>query len=425
MSKLSRVDIIVPTWNNIQYLLPMVSSVYTHKFYYPFRLIVVNNGHPESMLAVPTVPEIKIVQAGGNLGWEGGLKLGLQHADSDFVMFANDDIMIPTGSKTWLRNMMAYMGVPIIGAVGPTSNVVMGSQNIFMPVPEEFLYARFLIGFCMLLRREALEKAGGIDEGLPGGDDLDLSIRLRDAGYTLICDRNTFVYHHGFKTGERIHGTADKVNGWNSEQMSEKTNTALIRKHGFRKWYETLYFQSEAMVGDSSDTEGKIVRENVKGEKVLELGCGGQKTVPHAFGVDWYAKGEDIPTVRQRSVADFQADVTQLPDEIGIGAYDTIIARHILEHCIDPVEVVEHWKKFLKPEGGRLLIAVPNEGVTASIPSNPEHRHVFTPESLARLLKLVGFKVESGFTYGGSCVVVADTRSVPAFSLAPEVAGVA
>ena len=90
----------------------------------------------------------------------------------------------------------------------------------------------YLIGFCLLVRRSALDEVGGIDSTLPGGDDIDLSIRLRQAGYTLVCDRHSFVYHYGYRTGERVHGDRTVPGGWNSPQMIQATANALIAKHG-------------------------------------------------------------------------------------------------------------------------------------------------------------------------------------------------
>jgi cellulose synthase/poly-beta-1,6-N-acetylglucosamine synthase-like glycosyltransferase len=112
----------------------------------------------------------------------------------------------------------------------------MGIQNIFATGTQNVVAVNFLVNFCCMVRRSALEKAGGIDDTLPGGDDLDQSIRLRKAGYRLLCNKNTFVYHHGFKTVERVHGDSTIQGGWNSVQMMERTNFALINKHGLKEW---------------------------------------------------------------------------------------------------------------------------------------------------------------------------------------------
>lgn len=388
---MATIDLICPSWNNEQYLVPFLNSILPLRGAYPFRLIIVNNGHPGLRQIIPDMECIKFVQAPDNLGWEGGLKLGLQHSDAEYVMFINDDVHIPTSSENWLRNMLSCFQYPGVGAVGPTSNCVMGSQAIWVNINRLYHKVPFLIGFCMLLKRSILDEVGGVDDTLPGGDDLDLSIRLRDKGYHLICDRRAFVYHHGFKTGTRVFGGAEQDGGWNSPQMSERTTLALIKKHGLKKWYATIAQPFYDSIERSDDSEGKLILSWIRGKRVLELGCGGQKTVPEAIGVDFYGKGELIPIINQRSVADVKSSVLDMPKTIG--KFDTIIARHILEHTVDPLKTIKHWSEFLIP-GGQLIIAVPDDRLVESIPMNPEHKHVFTAESLTTLCKAAGLVVE-------------------------------
>ena len=81
--------------------------------------------------------------------------------------------------------------------------------------------------------RSALEEIGGLDERWTvGGDDIDLSIRLRAAGYRLILDRRVFVYHHAFKTGNRLYGNSRIPGGWNSQQMATRVYDMVAEKHG-------------------------------------------------------------------------------------------------------------------------------------------------------------------------------------------------
>ena len=231
-------DIIIPTWNNLPYLTPCLQSIFTNTEGNSFRTVIVNNGEPEHTKPFEGNERIHILQQPRNLGWEGGLEAGLKSSDSPFVMFMNDDTFVPPSQPNWIQNLLKHFEDPDCAAVGPSSNVVMGSQNIFIPIQEKVFKSKFLIGFCMIVRRDSLEKAGGIDKSLPGGDDLDLSIRLRDLGQYLLIDRNVFVYHHGFKTGERVEGNHTQENGWNSVQKIERTNHALIRKHGLKKFLD-------------------------------------------------------------------------------------------------------------------------------------------------------------------------------------------
>ncbi len=403
-----KIDIIIPTWNNFDQLAQMVMSVTLYRGIYPMHLIIVNNGEPEmSDLPFFDHPDITVLTPGENLGWEGALKLGLEHSKSEFVMFANDDIYIPECSKTWISKLLQPFHDSSVGAVGPATNVAMGPQGIFNQRNQQAgngLYqVPYLIGFCMLLRRSALDKAGGVDDSLPGGDDLDLSMRLIDAGYRLILDASTFVYHWGFSTGTRVYGNHTKPGGWNSPEMGEKTNQALIRKHGLKRWHQCVYGQFTSMdyqIGNfEGDVEGDLVRSLITGNKVVELGVGGNKTVKGSIGVDEVPKGEVIPILSYNTIseADVVADVTE-PLPFKDGEFDTLIARHILEHCQDTLKTLRQWAKVVQ-SGGKIFVVVPNQQEGSTIPMNPEHLHSFTPESIKNLAEAAGLQVLEVMTH--------------------------
>ena len=394
------VTVLMPTMDNPQYLVPCLTSMFGNTpMANIFRIVLIDNGKTpcETFLPPDIRKQVEIVRTGANLGWEGGLLEGLKHVpeETEFILFCNDDVHIPTSSYMWLYEMLDGMRNPKVGAVGPSSNVVMGPQNIFVEQRSHVFYANYLIGFCMLVRKEALLKAGGVDSTLPGGDDLDLSIRLIDAGYKLLVDRKAFVYHHGFKTGTRVKGDVNSPDGWNSYDMWHKTNTALIKKHGFARWQQMLMGpmpkeEIDRPFTHSKDTEGQVIIQMMDFAKppVYELGCGAQKTTSVAIGVDFIAKGEKIDTLNGAlSVADIIADVSK---ELPFKDANTIIARHILEHMTDPLEALVHWREAMK-KGGRLIIAVPNEELFRTIPVNREHKHAFTPAFLAKLLHVTGF----------------------------------
>lgn len=398
MSQNSVVDILIPSWNNPQFLQPALQSLlHTKTAENLFHIYVINNGHKESCDWI-NHPDVTVLQAGENLGWEGGLKLGLSHSKAPYVMFLNDDTYIPDSSRMWINQMLQHFKNPKVAAVGPSTNVVMGLQNIFATTAYQVFRAKFLIGYCMLVRRSYLDEVGGVDDSLPGGDDLDLSIRFRDAGYYLFVDREVFVYHHGFKTGTRLHGDHTTSGGWNSYEFKEKTDTALIRKHGFRKWADVMsgVYQMDFTPEKTQaweDAEGDLIRERIKKGVTLDLGCGGNKTIPDAIGVDMIKKDDVVETLMAgtKSSADVNADVSEpLPFEKEYA--DTIIARHILEHLHNPYKVIRQWVDVLK-KGGKLIIAVPDDRKIGSITMNIEHKHAFTPDFLADVIKECGLKV--------------------------------
>ena len=123
----------------------------------------------------------------------------------------------------------------------------------------------------------------------------------------------------------------------------------------------------------------------------IDVGCGHRKTAPHCIGVDLLAAGE-IGSAGvmegQRSQADVRAsgdDLPMFPD----GSMDFVISRHNLEHYVDVVKALEEWRRVLRP-GGHLALVLPDEDCLDTLALDPTHKHAFTPESLRRLIALVG-----------------------------------
>lgn len=333
-----------------------------------------------------------VLTPGKNLGWEGGLELGLKSAQGQFICFQNDDTLIPHATKDLYSQLLWPFNNQNVAAVGPATTTAAGWHSCFNPnSPRTLIEVPFLIFFTAMVRRTHLEQAGGIDTSAPGGDDLDLCMRLRKLGKNVLLNPDAFIIHHAFKTGERVKGGADKPGGWNSKEMSERTSRWLIQKHGFKFYLETLRGFDYNFVS-KPDVEGDEVARFAQGKKIVELGCGFRKTLPQAIGVDICPKGEVPLNIHTplATVADIQADVTK-PLPRAVWEADTVIARHILEHCIDTVDTLRNWNSIVKM-GGRLVIAVPNQDVIGSIPLNPEHVHAFTAESLKHIVEACGFK---------------------------------
>ena len=122
-------------------------------------------------------------------------------------------------SKNWIKNLLAHFNSPKVGAVGPVSNYVAGSQKMELYSKKDYTSnktidevseyfeknnkgkskeTKLLIGFCLALRKSVLDELGYLDEKLfLGNDDLEISWRLRENGYNLKIATDTFIYHEG------------------------------------------------------------------------------------------------------------------------------------------------------------------------------------------------------------------------------------
>jgi len=131
---------------------------------------------------------------------------------------------------------------------------------------------------------------------------------------------------------------------------------------------------------------------------VLEIGCGHRKTLDSAIAVDLTPGGEAGVwgnVAGMISAADAAADGSCLPFKSQ--SFDTLVARHNLEHYVDIIGVLREWHRVLR-KGGQLVVVVPDEqrfpGRTLDL--DPTHYHAFTETSLWKLVEVTSFSpVES------------------------------
>lgn len=414
-------DIIMPTFNGGQIFENCIKSL-VRSTSEPFRLIVVNNGTEE--LEINGFNNTVIIKNSSNLGWIGGINAGLkwcrENSKSKFICFLNDDIQVLDHDYGWLTKLIySFQLDENIGGVGPTSNAIMGYQSITHIGLPPAVEATRLSGMCFMVRRDVVEMIGLLDDSLPGGDDLDYSIRIRDAGYKLCICRRSFLIHHYASTGKRVHGAY-----WDSRDHTEAINHALIRKHGFKKWISCVTDTIEGTRGyDFMDPEEKFALAELEpyiGSLVLDLGCGGKKLHESFTGVDIRSPGTmGVGANLDHDVAcDIVSDCADL-SMYKDGEVDAILARHILEHMIDPIKALREWRRVLKDDG-KLVVMVPDYRFSEAISCDPSHTHAFTPDSLASLLDAVGgFSIEKVENVKPGYVTMMSINKVP--SIVPRV----
>jgi len=223
------IDVIIPTFANEYWLTRCLKSIADGPAKDIRSIIIVDNhgGLDENNYRDLYLP-IQVIRPGENLGWTRALKFAYPRVTSEFVMFLNDDTEFETKPDR-IEILLDHFKDPEVAAVGPGTGVAMGRQALPGPPLEP---TKVLIGFCMLVRKSALDEVGGIHDQWNIGDDVDLSIRFSKAGKKLLIDRRVFVYHHAFKTGTRIYGPARSKGGWNSLDMVSGITQKLVMEHG-------------------------------------------------------------------------------------------------------------------------------------------------------------------------------------------------
>ncbi len=170
---------------------------------------------------------------------------------AQFILILDNDARIPDGDKDWLERWMRHFDDPEVGAAGATSDRVAGYQQI-LKVPEVYLkewqnpksgdhgetgpiFVPWLISFACMYRKEAMAKiadpCGLWDERFEPGnsEDIDASLRLREAGYKCALSSDIYVHHDmsatftkNFDFGELLRTNHAKlVKKWGQEKLTK------------------------------------------------------------------------------------------------------------------------------------------------------------------------------------------------------------
>ncbi|HEY9173466.1 MAG TPA: glycosyltransferase, partial [Verrucomicrobiae bacterium] len=205
----------------------------------PHEIIVVDNGSndgtPEFLREwLAKTPHGIVIHNETNLGFAAGNNQGLALARGQNVVLLNNDTVVTAG---WLEGMLDVLRrEPDTGVVGPMSNRVSGPQFVsevgytdLSGLPafakqwaqthagQSFEVGR-AVGFCLLARREVIERIGGLDERFGSGnfEDDDFCIRARLAGFRIRIAKDVFIHHTGSQTfkGAKIDYRSAMLRNW-------------------------------------------------------------------------------------------------------------------------------------------------------------------------------------------------------------------
>jgi GT2 family glycosyltransferase len=161
---------------------------------------------------------IVITRNEANLGFARGCNQGLTRARGDYLVFLNNDTVV---TARWMEGLVrwALHDWPEVGMVGAVTNYSAAPQQVPVGYRElndmpAFAASRGrqyagraldfgrLTGFCLLARRDVLQRVGKFDEryGLGFFEDDDLCTRVREAGFRLLVALDVFIHHFGSRT---------------------------------------------------------------------------------------------------------------------------------------------------------------------------------------------------------------------------------
>ncbi len=214
---------VVVTWNSAEVLPGFVSSLRAASSA-PYDVVVVDNASPQGP---PPAGDVRLIEAGGNLGYGKAANLGVSGATGDVVVVANPDVQWEPGALDEL--VAALDRWPRAGCVGPAIRTPEGqlypSARAFPSLGRGVGHALlgpfwpgnpwtrsyraevgsphegttgWLSGSLMVLRREAFEQVGGFDpKFFMYCEDMDLCRRLAEAGWQNVYVPSAVITHVG------------------------------------------------------------------------------------------------------------------------------------------------------------------------------------------------------------------------------------
>ena len=412
-----KICVVCPTWNNFPFLVRMVESLRDVIQETDWRLVVIDNGSTDQtagylrQLKQKGVP-LTILSQDENLGFIKATNLGMREAKpGEIICLANDDIQFT--DPTTLARLADDLADPKAGMVVPVSDYVMHLQKLDLSwqIPKVKHETGAVVYFCGLWRYETYQEIGGLDErfGIGGCDDLDLSIRLKEAGYKLLIDRTVFVKHYGSATLMRTEGgqegyvklDADKrkilIEKWGEQKVAELFRLPDFLLYG-PQYYANFghggYQRNAFWLAEWKRIATKIV-ETLHPKNILDAGCAHGMLVEglmdigglSAWGLDIsdfaisQARADIQPRLRVGSVVDALSPQDQ---------FDLIACIEVLEHlnAADGEKAVAN----LCAHTERVLFSSsPNDHTEAT------HVNVQSPEYWDTLFARHGLSKDSGY----------------------------
>ncbi len=204
-------DIIMVTWNEPVMTARALESIHRNAAH-PYRLIVVDNAsNPETVALLEEAAQSKrygemvLIRNPENLGWIKAINKGLEQSSAKYLCLLNNDIVT---TPNWLAYMVEAMErYPVAGLANPQERKLYHTANrdwdsyarrLAEKHRREIIEIDYASGFCMMIRRELVEKIGKFDEifGMGYYEDEDYSRRALVAGYRCIRVMDALVLHH-------------------------------------------------------------------------------------------------------------------------------------------------------------------------------------------------------------------------------------
>ena len=183
------ISIVIPTYNHCEDLLkPCLESIRQYTDMDQVEILVVANGCTDNTreyvqsLGAP----FKLLWYDESLGFTKATNEGLRKSQGDYVVILNNDtVLLEQKHNAWLDMLQKpFLDSSDVGLTG------------ILELPCQYVKEKFFVFFCVMISQEVLASVGYLDEVFsPGsGEDTDLCLRIRNAGFKTVFADTTILY---------------------------------------------------------------------------------------------------------------------------------------------------------------------------------------------------------------------------------------
>jgi hypothetical protein len=247
----------IVSWNTKEYLLPCIDSILQKKGSIPVEIIIVDNGSRDGSgeEVKKQFPGIHLIENGRNLGFAKAVNQGLRVSSGRYLLLLNPDTQLRQGA---IENLVSFMGrhaeagiagAQLLNEDGSKQNSIanfpsLATELLNKSVLRRVFPRRFpgrdrvypepievdsVIGACMMVRREALDQVGFLDEDyFLFLEETDWCYRMKMAGWKTYHVPQVEVLHFQGKSAEAERKRA-KVEYYRSRYYFFKKNKGNLQ----------------------------------------------------------------------------------------------------------------------------------------------------------------------------------------------------
>jgi len=266
ISQKVKYSIVIPTYNHLHdCLVPCLESIKKYTDLSNIEVIVVANGctdgteeyvnklgHPFKVIVMPDAA-----------GYIKPTNAGIKESSGEYIILLNNDAWV--SKDTWLSLLEEpFKGDSKVGITGVKKSWLDEAQG------------EYILFFCVMIKREVFDNIGILDENFGEGyyEDVDFSIRARNAGYNIVQVPHNVEYnteftkidekfdifpirHCGGATFSRIYGDTTEREKQNLPLLkNERTKSSLDylkAKHNFKSTIERKYTEYKDTPSDINE----------------------------------------------------------------------------------------------------------------------------------------------------------------------------